>query len=176
MVMNEIPSDVLEAVREEAARHGDDVPAAVAAALARVKSLPGYRRMVDSLVQGCITDLVYDARHQANVKTRRQARYYGRPHRVNVAESEEVRRVCRSLYAYNIGGRTLGSLALPDLLQLAHAEDQAAAGHTRNADLCRRLAPLMQPGRSVRECVDEDRLAAVWREVFGPEDTDEAVA
>lgn len=157
------PDKVLQITAKMAAEYGDDIPAAVAAAVRTVRGLPGYRSMVDTLVQQCIKELIYQARHNANVAARREEGYYGQPGKVSgvTTTTEEVH---RSLYCYYIGGTMLGLVTGSELPVLAAKEELTASGHLFNARLCRKLATLVPDDKRVQDVVSEKKLRTLFRQ------------
>lgn len=162
------PEEVLCVCRAASERHPEDVSAAVDEAVARLKRLASYPDLVETLVRQAVQDLVYEARHVKNVRTRRENGGYGGPPKVTVGGNAEIGRVYEDVFAYRIAGTTLGSLTGAELPAVASKEREIAGGHLFNAALCERLARSVPVERTVREVVSEKRLRALFRELRRP--------
>lgn len=159
------PDSVINAATAAAEAYPDDVAAAASAAEYDIRGLAEFPALVASLVSAAVRELVYDARHAANVRTRKQAGRYGTPAKVVPGGSPAVERVYESVYDYYIGGTTLGALKGEDLQGIAEREQGLAEGHLFNASLCGRLATRVPVGRRVRDVVPEQELRKMFKKL-----------
>lgn len=166
-----LPQSVIDIARECAAAHGADIAEATRLAEQRIRALPDFEQIVNTLITAAVRDMVYDARHATNARFKREAGYYGRRGRVDTAASEVVNRAAKSVYAYCIAGTMLGELQGKDLPDLAEKEELTAKGYTFNAVLLRELAQKVKGEQKVRDVIPENRLKArfdhLYRQVFG---------
>jgi hypothetical protein len=158
----QFPESVLEVVAEAARKYASDIPKAVEEAEFMVRKLPEFSGLVRLLVRGAVQDLVYEARHQDNVRMRRAAGDYGGPAKVDAAAPGVVG-AHESLYLYRIAGTTLGLIKGADLKGIAESERRVAEGHAFNAALCEALAALVPEDKRVEEAVLEKRLRGIFR-------------
>jgi hypothetical protein len=183
------PESILRAGRKAAERFPDDIPRATRYALQLFKRLPEYEEWCEGLPMGMAQDIVHEARHHHNREIKRQSRREEdvpvaacasstgsankrstrpRPEprpRINVAESQGVRSTYIAYMTKNIAGRTVGSIYGRELEGIAMNERERAAGYEFNARLLQRLRPLVPDGRTVRESISEEKLAAIWKDV-----------
>lgn len=152
------PVEVIKIAADAAAEHGDDIDAAVASAEASIRELPTFKQIVATLLHNAFRELIYDARHASNVKTRRDAGRYGGPGIVITGASPGIKDVYRSVYEYNIAGTQLGLLKGESLAGIADNESAIASGHMFNAELCRKLAKIVPDDKTVKEAVSEKKL------------------
>jgi hypothetical protein len=148
---------------EEAERHEDDIDAAVDAVLKRGRRLPEYPTFADGLIRNSIRHMIHDVRHAMNTAMKKANGQYGGPAIVTAGSATAA--VARSVYSYMIAGKSLGSILGEELEKIAADEESRASGHQFNAKLCRALAPLVKPEKTVRECVREARLRKVFEAV-----------
>jgi hypothetical protein len=160
-----MPESVIAAAALAAQEHPDDVARATAEAERAVRELPEFPDLMAGLVTGAVRELVYDARHASNVRTRRQAGRYGTPAKVSPGGSPAVERVYESVYDYFIAGTTLGALRGEELQAVAEKEQGLAEGHLFNAGLCARLSKMVPPGQRVRDAVPERQLRGLFKKV-----------
>ena len=163
--LEKIPDDVIEAVREADAQHPDDIKEAVRQAIFAVRDLPGYLDFSRSLVDKAIQELIYDARHKADVAMKREAGYYGKPGKT-YGLGASVAKVYSSVYAYRIAGTTLGLLRGEQLPSIAASEDRIAEGHRFNAELCRWLRTVTPDDKTVQESVSEKKLRQTFNRLY----------
>ena len=150
--------------KQEAEKHADDIEAAVSGALRRVKRLSDYDDFATTLVAEAVRERVYDARHAMNTQLRRSNGAYAKP--ATVTAGKAVQAVATSLYGYMIDGRTLGSLVGEELDAIAGDQEAKANGYRFNAQLLRKLAPMVAEDKSVRQCVTEAKLKRLFRELL----------
>jgi hypothetical protein len=167
MADNGIPSAVITAAEKAADKHGDDIRKAVATALVAIRKMPDYAEFSDALVRSAVQEFVYDARHRANIATRAAGGEYGGPSKVAAGSSAAVSRAAASVYAYFIGGRTLGSIKGEELEAIAESEQAKAEGHGFNATLCETLAPLVPEGKTVKQAIGERKLRGIFQDTQG---------
>lgn len=163
----DFPKAVTDIANGCAAKHGADCEAATTCAINKVRKLKEYPELVETLVRHAIQNLVYAARHRANVVMRSGAGKYGAAAKVKAHESESLRRVAASMYSYAIAGTVLGNLTGKELPAIAAAEQAIAAGHDFNSQLCLRLAQVVPEDKSVREVVSERKLKSLFKELGG---------
>lgn len=165
--MSVYPQELLELVRAAATRHPDSIENAVDDAFNTWRAHPHYEDHVSRLVRGMVQELIYRERVQANVAIRRAAGSYVQPGKVSIA-SAAVNAVATECYLnYFIAGRALGSIRGDELPAISEAERERANGHDFNARLCDKLASLVTRDRTVGECVSEQRLKRIFRELRG---------
>lgn len=163
------PEQIRVIANECAAEHMSDIDGAVACCLERVRDAPRYDEWVLSLVEQCCRELVYEARHAANVQMKRRARQYGAGARTPPS-AETVAVTIHSLFNYRIDSRRLGDLRFSELERVADREERIGNGHFFNARLCRALYH-MRPRRgdpTVEERVREEQLQSLFRELDPP--------
>jgi hypothetical protein len=181
------PESILRAGRKAAEKFPDDIPRATRYALQLFKRLPEYEEWCEGLPMGMAQDIIHEARHHHNREIKRQfrrevavaacasstgsanerstrPRSEPRP-RINVAESQGVRSTYIAYMTKLIAGRTVGSLYGRELEDIAVNERATASGYEFNARLLQRLRPLVPDGRTVREAISEEKLAAIWKDV-----------
>lgn len=159
------PDEVVAIAQDAAAKHGDDIDVAVEVAEAAIRALPSFKAIVAVLLHNAFRELIYDARHVANVQTRRNAGHYGGPGVVVTGASTGIKEIYRSVYEYNIAGTQLGLLKGGELTDIADSESAIASGHMFNAELCRRLAKIVPEGKTVKEAVSEQELDSLFAKV-----------
>jgi len=166
----EAPSEVRVIAAEEVEKHATPEKA-IAAVEKRVKALAQYQKLVAALVRLALADIVYDLRHEANVRSKRRNGAYGQAAKVKVGDSPAVLNVADSLYRMRIAGTLLGLLTRDELEWAAEVERAQSNGHLVNARLCEKLAPLVPSGKTVRQAVSEEKLrkllAAAEKEIKG---------
>lgn len=164
--MFDFPKEVLQIVDEETAANASDIEAATQAAEERMKALPGYKALINSLVRKAIRGLVYAARHKTNVQLKRDVGYYDRVPTV-AAANQAVGQVYSSVYDYRIGGTILGELTGSQLEPLARKEEEQAAGHRFNCELMRWLRSQgVTHDKKVKDVVPEVRLRANFNRIL----------
>jgi hypothetical protein len=171
------PESILEAARQADAAHPTSIPDAVEACLATVEQSPDFEEWCRGLVRGTCQELVYDARHRANLAMRkaRRAESYspgdgiqaptgpGRTRRrVNAFTASAE--IYRKYYEKRIWGTTLGKLRGDQLEAAALAEEARANGHAVNATICRRLRRLVPDDHTVEEVVKPEDIVRVFAE------------
>ena len=161
----EMPKEVLDLAAEIAVKYGADIEKATDALDRAIRKLPEFEDLTENLLRMAEQELIYDARHQANIRTRLENGGYGGPAKVVSGDSEAVKRVAQSVYAYAIAGTMLGMVLGDQLPDIAASEAARAEGHAFNARLCERLAGMVPKGKRVREVVSEKRLQSIFREV-----------
>jgi hypothetical protein len=163
------PPEVIQCVRLAVAGLAD-VTEAIARARLAVRGMDGYATFVTQLVDAAVQGIVYDLRHQDNIRIRKARNDYGAPAKVEVGKSPIVRAVT-SAYEYRIGGNVLGNLLGEELVPLAEQEEGLAAGHAVNARLLRELRTRVKNGQRVRDAVSEKllrtRMSAILDELTG---------
>jgi hypothetical protein len=150
-----IPESVTAIVEKVVARHPNDIGAATNEALTKVKASPNFKEFYMSLVTHCLTELIYDARHKANVQLKRQTGRYNNKSKVDYTLSSSSYRYC---YDYYVNGQTLGNILGKDLLSIANSEKEIAGGHLFNHELCTWLSTQVPDDKMVREVVSEKKL------------------
>ena len=171
----QIPESVKAVVQQACEQHPEDISAAVDTAEQLVHALPEYKSIVRGLIRNCIQELVYDARHVANVATKRNGGYYGGPGKVMVGKSESVQQVYQSVYAYYIAGTTLGELLGKDIPSVREHERSIANGHLFNVRLLEWLESQGVRGdKKVREVVPEKKLRIHFDRLYKEVQRDDA--
>ena len=151
---------LLRAVAEEVDRTPDDVEGSIDRVLSRAKRMKEFDEWVDELIRKGVARLVWDRRHNRNTAMRSALGAYGGPAKVTAGEATD--RVMDDVYMYMIAGKSLGAVTGDELPEIADAEKARAAGHTFNVRLCRELAKLVKADRTVRECVPNAKLRAIF--------------
>lgn len=160
----EFPESVLAVVAKAVEQHPNDISAAVAAAEQEVLGLDEFEEFSGLLIHHTLQGLVYDARHMLNRRIKNDAGLYGAAPKVS-GMSERVNAIHASVYAYCIGGMTLGEVKGEELEGLAASEAEIAAGHAFNVRLCTELARLVPEGKAVKQAMTEKKLRALFRTV-----------
>lgn len=159
----DIPENVLRIVEEAAGKHPADIPKAVERAEKGIRGLAEFDELVSMLVRNTVQELVYDARHRANTRMRREAGDYGGPAKVVSGDSASLGRVCESVYSYRIAGTVLGLVKGADLQAIAEGERSVASGHLFNVRLCLKLQELVPADKRVQDAVTEKRLRGLFK-------------
>lgn len=159
------PKPVVDAVEAAVKKYPNSIDEAAEAAEIAIRKLSTFEDVVSQLITSAVRDIVYDVRHVNNVKTKRQTGRYDTVPRTNVATSESVQEVYRSVYDYAIAGMTLGSLSGEDLDKVAASETAIAEGHRFNASLCVELRKKVKDGQQVREVFKEEALRRLFAKV-----------
>lgn len=152
----EYPPEIRE-IATQAADRCKAAQTAVRHAIKNVRAHPAFDTFVDVLVDGAVEELVYQARHVANQKTRTSTSVP----KVIVGNSPAVQKVA-DLYLYRIGGNVLGNMTKEQLEAIGPSERERAAGHAFNARLCEALVPLVPKEKTVQQAVTEKKLKEVW--------------
>jgi len=161
----EFPKQILKIVGKCAAKYGDDVEHAVTYAGKQVRRLKEFDSFASGLIDHALRELIYDARHQTNLRIRREN---GNDSdrvdpKVIVGRSPAVAEVYESVYNYLIAGMMLGSVCGEMLESIAASERARAGGHTFNAHLAEELRLLVPEDKTVREVVSEEHLQKLFR-------------
>lgn len=130
---------VMDIVKEEAERFPADAPEAAAQAFARVRQLPDWDAMTDSVWLRILRHFVYQVRQRTNRQIRAKAGYYRAESRVE-SHTDLVNTIHKTVYEYNLTGSTLGELLLADLEAEAERQEKLIRAHRFNAQLLRALA------------------------------------
>lgn len=161
----EWPESVLGIAKKAAEKYPDDPQAAADDAVASWQAAGVYEDVVHKLARSMALEMVYDARHKANMRMRRENGQHAAEPKLIVGNSPDVLALYDSLYAYHVAGRTLGMLKGADLAGIADKERRKAAGCTFNAELCARLTELVPEDKLVREAVSEKKLQQLFERV-----------
>lgn len=154
-----MPEHVMRLIQESVTKHGSDIAKAIDVAERRIRSLPDYGEIVDSLIHRCVQELVYTARGSLTNRLKNQLGGYDQEAKVVVGESESVNGVYRSVYTHFIGGTMLGEITGDDIDALMESETAKAKGHQFNAALLKWLQAQGVIGdKRVRDVVPESRL------------------
>lgn len=161
------PEWFVELVAGVVAEHSSDIEAAVAAAMCAIRraSEDAYGALVAQLMEQAVREAVYDARHAANVRMKRDAGYYVNSAKAPPQGSKGVADAYRSVYSYHIAGTVLGELLGKDLPAVAQSEMAKADGHRFNSRLAAWLQGHVKPEQKVREAFPDRRgEMKLWRE------------
>lgn len=169
----EFPISVLNAAEHAANRHKNDITAAVEMAKTAVRRLPNLQSIVDALLDYSMKHLVYDFRHKANVKLKRELGTYHTTPKVGTT-SLAIREAYQSAYDYYIAGTTIGELKGDQLDDIISSEEERSKGHTVNVRVLSWLKSQGVTGdKKVRNVVSERKLRncmkRVREEIFGTE-------
>ena len=162
MSLQHYSNEVMQIIQESNVASLNDIDVAVDAALARVKQLPNYQVLTERLIRDAVKDLVHDARHQVNKGIKQRRGEYTQPINAPVKMTQTVQEVYQSYYNYCIGSRTLGSLTGAELLEVADQQEKQAKGFVFNSTLCRKLATVVPPDRTVKEVVSKQKDLAKY--------------
>ena len=154
---------LLELVTKQVNAYPDDIDKAADAVIAKAKRLTSWNKWTSTLIRKGVLQLVHDCRHGLNVKMRNAAGDYGGP--AQVMPGEATGRILSSVYGYLIAGKSLGAVTGSELPEIAKSEAAKANGHQFNARLCRELAKHVKPEKTVRECVSEAKLRALFEKI-----------
>lgn len=158
----EIPECLNEMARDAALKWPDDIGAAAREAERVMRERTDFDTVaVPVLVSLAVQELVYRARVGTNDIIK--GRFYGGPAKVSRADSEEVQAAYADIYAYCVGGKTLGELDGAELPDLREQEVGRANGHMANADLLAWLVPRVKVGQKVREAVKRKQLETAFK-------------
>ena len=169
-----IPENVQKVVEDATARYASDIDRATREAMKRIKKLPEYPQLVEMFLEKAVQEMVYDARHIVNVRTKRQAGVYGGKGKVRVGDSSAVRRVTDSMYNYHIAGTVLGLVIGKDLPTIAESELRIGNGHLHNSRLCYYLSRIVPKDKRVKDAVTEKKLRELFRRAQRDVDSDAA--
>lgn len=159
----EFSESVLEIARKAAGEYPDDISSAVDAAEKAIRKLKEFESIVKDLIRQAVTEMVYDARHKANVRIRQSTGQYGGPAKVVVGDSRSVNRAIESVYHYSIAGTMLGMVVGGDLEAIADSEKAVGDGHLFNSRLARLLIGRVKEEHRVMDDISEKQLRAVFR-------------
>lgn len=162
--MESFPESIQQIVAECAAKYKNDIDKAVDQAVSQVQALDDYEDFVDLLVRTAVRGKITDFRHSVSTAIKRAAGEYGGPAKVGT-DLSAVNAVARGVFDYFIGGRTLGTITGEELKQIRDSEAEKATGHLFNAGLCEALIPLVQEGKTVRECVAESKVRRIFKTI-----------
>ncbi len=161
------PTEVLEIVSECVEKFPDDIQAAAEEAERSIRLLPGFKVLVNQLVERAVKEMVYAERCKINHARKTASGAYHtkvKPgHRY--AENEEAVKVDTSVYNYYIGGVTLGSLLGRELDEVACSEAEIAKGHLFNVDLCKEVRKYVSDDVQVRQALKADKLQEIFNKV-----------
>lgn len=160
-----VPENVLPLVEAAVKANPTDIEKAAHDAAKKIKKLPEFPEIMAQLFQNAVREIVYDVRHAMNVRTKRQAGYYGQEAKVNRV-SDGVLRSYESVYSYYIGGTVLGDIKGEALRGIAENERAIAVGHTFNAKLCEWLAEQVPEDKAVREVIPEKCLRKEFDRIY----------
>ena len=160
----EFPESVEHAIASAVAKYPNDIDKARKHAEAAIRKLPEFKSLVDQFISKAIQEMVYDCRHTENVRTKRQAGYYGQRAKLKVGES--VRRAYQSTYDYYIAGRTLGEIKGAELADIASSESEKANGHRFNSMLCTTLKSMVPADKRVKDVMPEKKLRTIFQRVL----------
>ncbi len=159
------PKSVLEIFEEQAAKHANNIPAAVREAERLIRKLPEYADLVGILVHNAVQEGVYSARHKTNVRIKLELGDFGQPAKVVVGTSPGCEAAAKSVYDYNIGKTRLGLIYGRDLVAIAENEQAIGNGHFENAAICRKLQRLVPADKQVQDAVSERQLNTIFKAV-----------
>jgi len=164
-----LDKQVLRVCQKCAMRYMDDIESALEESIRQLK-VPKLPDWIADLVNNALREQIHFARHISNRKLRKAHGAYGGPGKVGAsaaldALAESVWQ--QSVFNHTIGGWLLGDIVKADLLLFAEAEDQKAAGSMFNAALCRAChqACAKRKGETVRECLQESELEAMFKKI-----------
>lgn len=157
------PASCLKIAATSAAKYPDSIDSAAEQAERAIRKLPEFAETVDKMVTQTIRSLIHEARHKSNIALR--AGEFGGPAKVGLSTGAANRVIVGLLDSYVIAGRCLGSLVGSELLGLRDAESERATGLLFNAAICEALAPLVPADKTVRECVSEAKVKAIFKTI-----------
>lgn len=158
----EVPKNILAIVRKIANKHTSNIEVAVKEAESTIRKLPEFDTLVDMLVHNAITEMVYDARHQANKTIKRNAGQYGGPAKVIVGTSTSIKDAYDSIYNLRIAGTLLGLIRGDQLQSVAETERAIGNGHYVNAALVESLVGLVPADKTVQQSVKASKIKQLW--------------
>lgn len=159
------PESFLDIIETTVKEYPSDIDRATEEAEKKIRALPEFAGFVDALVRSAVRELVYDQRHIVNVRTKKQAGYYGGQTKLN-RSANGVLAAYESVYQYHIAGTVLGEILGEDLSDIAANERAIASGHTFNADLCEWLAGLVPEGKKVHQAITEKKLRKEFNRIY----------
>lgn len=159
----EFPESLLTVVKRAVKKYPADIEKCVAEAEKLLRKRKAFTEWVGMLITQGVQEIVYDIRHQINVRIKKENKEYGGKSTVIPGASEAVQEV-ESVYAYRIAGTMLGLVLGADLRGIADSEAAIANGHQFNSILARRLMPLVPKDKRVQDVVTEKRLQKMFRE------------
>lgn len=157
--------EVLDIVRHSVAKYPNDVAKATDYAEERIRKLATFQSLVNSMITTSVQTLVYRARQTSNLALRRSAGGVGSTPKFNAAESKSFAEVEASYFNYYIGGRTLGSVLGSELPDIISEEDAQVEAHSANAEICRALAKLVPPDKTVQQTLTDAKLKKIFETV-----------
>lgn len=164
--VSQFPPSVLEIIASRARANLENVDIAVDEALEGIKQLPEYKQLVEGLLRRGVRDQVYEIRHQDNRRLKNELGVYATQKVSKVAAySASVAAAHRSVFDHCIDGRTLGSLYGRDIPELINSISRRMRGEQFNVNILLWLKNKVPQDKTVREAVDEDRLAKVYVEL-----------
>jgi hypothetical protein len=111
--------------------------------------------------------LVHEARHQINLRIRRppDPKAAAKVKVDSPAISAAFAEIQSSTYNYFLGGKQLGAMTSEDLERTARQEESKSNGHRIHVLWLRSIQDLMEEGKTVRECIPEQKLRELRQEV-----------
>lgn len=161
----EFPATVKRAVKTAARKHKDDVKAAIAEAVVRVRKCPQFKQVVDLLVERAVASLVYALRQSDNTQLKRNSGEYATHPKVRLLESASIREACTEYHDYAIAGRSLGVIRGSEFSSIMENENGKAAGHMFNVELLKKLRPMVGDDQQVKDAVSSAKLKKLFNQL-----------
>lgn len=155
------PRENIMAILRQAAEKYPDVPNALKWARPRIVGLPEFEEQVSDIITHCLREWLYDIRHEANSKMRKDAAHSQM--KTNLGESKSVQEVAEQLFAYRIAGTLLGLVMGEDLPGIVESESAKAEGHSFNARLATLLMPMVPKGKAVEQVISGRKLWEIFQ-------------
>ena len=155
--------ELLKLVTEEVNANPDNIEVAVDNVIRKGSRRQAWQDWTADLIRKGVLQLVHDRRHCLNVTMRNANGEYGGPAKVTIGKATS--RIMAGVYSYLIAGKTLGMVTGDELPDIAASEAARADGHQFNARLCLKLARLVKGDKTVKECVSEVKLKALFEKI-----------
>lgn len=159
----EYPERVTAICKDMAQKHGSDIDKAVASAEAAIRKLPDFDDFVHMLITLAIRELICDARHHENLRTRKAmgSDVERCLPKTTVGTSKGVIRASQSIYNYNIGGTMLGMMTAADVESAMNTQHAISNGHRVNYLMLKAIYGKVPEGKIVKQVFTQKQLIAI---------------
>lgn len=157
--------EVIEIARKADRRFPSDIVKATDEAERKIRALPDFDEIVDTLVRSAVRELVYYARHVVTTRIKNETGARCTKAKVVVGKSNGVLRAAESCYNHRIAGTILGMVYGKDLADIAASEAAVGKGHLFNSALAAKLSEIVPAESMVQDAVPETKLRKIMKEL-----------
>lgn len=161
----EYPKDVTAICKLMAKKYGNDIDKAVASAEKAIRELPDFDDFVHLLITLAIRELISDARHHENLRTRKVtgADVERCTPKTTVGTSRSVIKASQSIYEYNIGGKLLGWMTGEEVNAAMQTQLSISNGHRVNYVMLSLIDGKVPAGKKVKDVFSQKQLINIRR-------------